>query len=140
MPDRAEHRLLGGKVLDHRLDHQVGVVQRAQVMAKGNAPAALRVRLGGQPAGPQLAVVDRSHARFRGRRLVDLDERHLQARLGECRRDARPHRAAADHADAAQRPGHGAWRHARGDPLGTENVAQCARLQAGAQLLVDGGL
>jgi len=139
---RAEHRLFRWQILDHRLDHHVAVVQCLQLVAKGDATDALGVLRRGQAAGLQLAVEHGPHPRLGGQRglFVHLDQRHVEAGLGHRHRDARAHRSATDHTYPAQRPGRGAGGWAGGDTLGVEQMAQRARLRAGAQLGVDRGL
>jgi hypothetical protein len=97
------------------------------------------MRLRRQPAGLELPVIHRPHPPLGGGGGLggNLGERDLEPRVGKRDGDARAHRAAADHAGAAQRPGLRVRRRAGRQALGVEQMAQRTRLRPLAQLDAD---
>ena len=134
-----EHVLLDVHVLEHGLDDQVAIRERLEVERAGQQAHALldvfRLELA---ALRRRVVVLADHAEAAVERvLLDLDDRHRNADVGEVHRDAAAHRAGADHADLLDRNRRGVVRHVRNLPhlaLGEEHVALRGRLRAGHQL------
>ena len=102
---------LGGRLglhvalLEHRLDHEVAVLQQAVVGARRDAGEQL-VALGGLGAALVDLVGDelvRMRLALLGRFLVTIDQHHVDAGLRRDIRDAGAHQAGAEHADLAER-------------------------------------
>ncbi|MBN8902057.1 MAG: hypothetical protein J0H57_13575, partial [Rhodospirillales bacterium] len=133
---RAEHGLLRAHVLDHRLDHEVGVVQRAKLVHMPDAPDALAIQQFGEPRAAKLAVVHRPHARFGRRRGLGahLGDGDVEARIGQRDRDARSHRTAAHDAHPSHRPAGDAGGRPCRDAFGMKQMPQRLGLGAVPQL------
>ena len=127
--DRAEaceHLALHGHVLEHRLDHEVGVGERREV---GRRHDTRRRRGGGVGREPPLArslLEGRADPRDAGldRHRLRVHQRHRIAGARGADRDAAAHRARADDPDAADL----AATLRRGAALGEEQVPERPRL------------
>src|SRR5262249_47490464 len=123
-----EDCLLGGHVLEHRLDDDVGVSHRAQVCSAGDEAHALLDVLRREPApgcGVRVVLADDAEATVE-RLLRHLDHRDRDTNIGEVHGDAAAHGAGTNHRRLADLPDRRVGRDVgdRGRPdLGPVDVA-----------------
>ena len=131
-----EDGALDGELLEHGLDHEIGVGEGGVVGRAGHAGHAVGGLGLGQPAALHGAVEDAAEVgeAARQRLGVALDQDDGDAGVAERGGDAGAHRAAADDGRGAHRPGLHALEGGgtRGGALGEEDVAQRGGLGRGA--------
>ena len=131
----AEHLALDADVLEHRLDHHVGVGDLADVGgAVDQAGAGFDILRAHAAAlgGGRVILGDQIEAALQGIG-AGLDDRHRDAGIGEAHRDAAAHGAGADHRGVLHVDGLHVLRQVgdlRGLALGKEDVALRLRLRA----------
>ena len=137
-----EHRALDFKILEHRLDRQIGT-RRIGVIRRGREPGFLLCRLRLTQLAALHGAVDQTGNAVLGsccRLGVALDQHHLKTAAKARRGDARPHQPAADNRDTLQLTGRCARRRLGPGHLafGKKRMAQGAALGALAHLQVQG--
>jgi len=136
--EATEHVGLDGEILEHRLDDEVDAREGRPVGGAGDARHA-RLGLGaGEAAAFHLVLVEAAQAGRGscGRIGIALDQHHGEAGVGERRRNAGPHGAAADDGQVPEGAGGDAIEagHLGGLAFGEEEMAQGFGLGAFAQL------
>ncbi|MNZ72476.1 hypothetical protein D3C78_908550 [compost metagenome] len=130
----AEHLLLDRQVLEHGLDHQVGVGQVGVVEgALQQFHALLQLRFGQLAAldADLVVLADLRQAAIQRLGLL-LQQLHRNADVGEVHGDAAAHGAGADHRDLADRAERGSGIHSRNPSrfaFGEEHMALGNRLR-----------